>query len=50
MEKEKLRNMILTAAKNVCDDPTIEFHTPDEAKCALVNELNKMISEESKES
>lgn len=39
-------DLILRAAKNVLDDPFIDFDTPDGAKEALVNEISRIKKQE----
>lgn len=45
-----MKNIILTAAKRVCDDPSIEFDTVEGAKEALLKEVDRMINDPEKES
>lgn len=39
-------DLILRAAKNVLDDPFIDFDTPEGAKEALVNEISRIKKQE----
>lgn len=39
-------DLILRAAKNVLDDPFIDFNTPEGAKEALVNEISRIKKQE----
>lgn len=45
MSSDVIRNVVLTAAKRVCDDPNIEFDTVEGAKEALNEELNRILNE-----
>ena len=44
-----LKDIILTAAKNVCDDPEIVFDTVEGAKEALIKEVNRLVDEYSRD-
>lgn len=44
-----LKDLILTAAKNVCDDPEITFDTVEGAKEALIKEVSRLVDEYSRD-
>ena len=44
-----LKDLILTAAKNVCDDPEITFDSVEEAKEALIKEVSRLVDEYSRD-
>lgn len=44
-----LKDLILTAAKNVCDDPGIAFDTVEGAKEALIKEVSRLVDEFSRD-
>lgn len=44
-----LKDLILTAAKNVCDDPEITFDTVEGANEALIKEVSRLVDEYSRD-
>lgn len=48
LNSSEYRSLIMAAAKKVCDDPEIDFDTPDGAKKALVLEIDRTLREVSK--
>lgn len=44
-----LKDLILTAAKNVCDDPEITFDSVEGAKEALIKEVSRLVDEYSRD-
>lgn len=44
MSNNKIKALVMAAAKKVCDDPRIDFKTVDGAKKALYNEIDRASS------
>lgn len=48
LNENEYRSLIMAAAKKVCDDPEIDFDTPEGAKNALVLEIDRTLREVTK--
>lgn len=48
LNENEYRSLIMAAAKKVCDDPEIDFDTPEGAKNALVLEIDRTLREVAK--
>lgn len=48
LNENEYRSLIMAAAKKVCDDPEIDFDTPEGAKNELVLEIDRTLREVSK--